>query len=50
MTITLKAMIETELSDVTLSAGKKLVLCSYYAEKGGLPVVYEKLRYLKKEC
>ena len=40
---TLKNMIEAELPDVTVSVGKNLGLCSFYAEKGGLLVGYEKL-------
>ena len=39
---TLKAMIETELPDVTVKIGKNLGLCSYYAERGGMLVGYEK--------
>ena len=39
---TLKAMIEAELPDVTVSVGKNLGLCSFYAEKGGLLVGFEK--------
>ena len=39
----LKAMIQAELPDVTVQIGKNLGLCSYYAEKGGLLVGYEKM-------
>jgi len=39
---TLKAMIEAELPCVTVKIGINLGLCSYYAEKGGLLVGYEK--------
>ena len=39
---TLKAMIKAELPDVTVSVGKNLGLCSFYAEKGGLLVGFEK--------
>ena len=39
---TLKAMIEAELPDVTVKIGKNLGLCSYYAERGGMLVGYEK--------
>ena len=38
----LKAKIEAELPNVTVSIGKNLGLCSYYAERGGLLVGYEK--------
>ena len=38
----LKEMIEAELPDVTVTVGKNLGLCSYYAERGGLLVGYEK--------
>ena len=38
----LKAMIEAELPEVTVSIGKNLGLCSYYAERGGMLVGYEK--------
>ena len=38
----LKNMIETELPLVTVSICKNLGLCSYYAERGGLLVGYEK--------
>ena len=40
---TLKRMIEAELPDVTVKIGKNLGLCSYYAEKGGLLVGFEKM-------
>ncbi len=40
---TLKQMIETDLPDVTVKIGKNLGLCSYYAEKGGLLVGFEKI-------
>ena len=40
---TLKGMIEAELPAVTVKIGKNLGLCSYYAEKGGLLVGFEKL-------
>lgn len=39
---TLKQMITTELPNVTVKIGKNLGLCSYYAERGGLLVGYEK--------
>ncbi len=39
----LKNMIEAELPDVTVQIGKNLGLCSYYAEKGGLLVGFEKM-------
>ena len=39
---TLKAMIEAELPDVTVKIGRNLGLCSYYAERGGMLVGYEK--------
>ncbi len=39
----LKDMIEAELPEVAVSIGKNLGLCSYYAERGGLLVGYEKL-------
>lgn len=39
---TLKAMIEAELPNVQVRIGKNLGLCSYYAERGGLLVGYEK--------
>lgn len=38
----LKQMIQSELPDVTVQIGKNLGLCSYYAERGGLLVGYEK--------
>ena len=38
----LKMMIEKELPKATVNIGKNLGLCSYYAEKGGLLVGYEK--------
>lgn len=38
----LKDMIETELPGVTVKTGINLGLCSYYAEKGGLLIGYEK--------
>ncbi len=38
----LKSMIEAELPEVTVKIGKNLGLCSYYAEKGGLLVGFEK--------
>lgn len=38
----LKAMIEAALPEVTVKVGKNLGLCSYYAEKGGLLVGFEK--------
>ena len=40
--LTLKGMIEAELPQVTVKIGKNLGLCSYYAERGGLLVGYEK--------
>ena len=40
---TLKNMIETDLPGVAVKIGKNLGLCSYYAEKGGLLVGFEKL-------
>lgn len=40
---TLKSMIEAELPGVTVKIGKNLGLCSYYAEKGGLLVGFEKI-------
>ena len=40
---TLKNMIETDLPDVVVKVGKNLGLCSYYAEKGGLLVGFEKV-------
>lgn len=39
----LKSMIEADLPGVTVKIGKNLGLCSYYAEKGGLLVGFEKL-------
>lgn len=41
--ITLKNMIEAELPDVTVRITVNLGLCSYYAEKGGLLVGFEKM-------
>ena len=38
----LKNMIETDLPNVTVKIGKNLGLCSFYAEKGGLLVGFEK--------
>lgn len=38
----LKKLIEAELPNVTVKIGKNLGLCSYYAERGGLLVGYEK--------
>lgn len=38
----LKSMIKAELPEVTVNIGKNLGLCSYYAEKGGLLVGFEK--------
>ena len=38
-----KSMIEAELPEVTVKIGINLGLCSYYAEKGGLLVGFEKL-------
>ena len=40
---TLKSMIEAELPNVTVKIDKNLGLFSYYAEKGGLLVGYEKI-------
>ena len=40
---TLKNMIETDLPGVDVKIGKNLGLCSFYAEKGGLLVGFEKL-------
>ena len=40
---TLQNMIETELPGVAVKIGKNLGLCSFYAEKGGLLVGFEKL-------
>ncbi|MBE6947905.1 MAG: DegV family EDD domain-containing protein [Ruminococcaceae bacterium] len=39
---TLKSMIEKELPGAVVKVGKNLGLCSYYAEKGGLLVGFEK--------
>lgn len=39
----LKAMIQAELPQVTVSIGENRGLCSYYAEIGGLLVGYEKM-------
>ena len=39
---TLKNMIETDLPDVAVKIGINLGLCSFYAEKGGLLVGFEK--------
>ena len=39
----LKSMIEKELPEAKVSIGINLGLCSYYAEKGGLLVGYEKM-------
>lgn len=39
----LKEMILAELPQVTVTVGKNLGLCSYYAEKGGLLVGFEKM-------
>ena len=39
---TLKDMIETDLPGVVVKIGKNLGLCSYYAEKGGVLVGFEK--------
>ena len=41
--LTLKSMIQAELPGVTVNIGKNLGLCSYYAERGGLLVGYEKI-------
>ena len=38
----LKAMINAELPQVTVKIGENLGLCSYYAERGGMLVGYEK--------
>ena len=38
----LKNLIQAELPNVTVKIGKNLGLCSYYAERGGLLVGYEK--------
>ena len=40
---TLKSMIEAELPEVTVNIGINLGLCSFYAEKGGLLVGFEKI-------
>ena len=40
---TLKNMIKTDLPGVVVKIGKNLGLCSYYAEKGGLLVGFEKM-------
>ena len=40
---TLKSMIEAELPEVTVNSGINLGLCSFYAEKGGLLVGFEKV-------
>ena len=40
---TLKSMIEAELPEVRVSIGINLGLCSFYAEKGGLLVGFEKM-------
>ena len=40
---TLKSMIEAELPEVTVNIGINLGLCSFYAEKGGLLVGFEKV-------
>jgi len=40
---TLKNMIETDLPGVAVKIGKNLGLCSFYAEKGGLLVGFEKI-------
>ena len=39
----LKEMILAELPQVMVTVGKNLGLCSYYAEKGGLLVGFEKM-------
>lgn len=39
----LKSMIEAELPEVTVNIGINLGLCSFYAEKGGLLVGFEKM-------
>lgn len=39
----LKSMIEAEFPKATVKIGKNLGLCSYYAEKGGLLVGFEKM-------
>ena len=41
--IKLKAMILAELPEVTVTIGKNLGLCSFYAEKGGLLVGFERI-------
>lgn len=38
----LKAMIEAELRNASVTIGKTMGLCSYYAERGGLMIGYEK--------
>ena len=38
----LKGMINAELPQATVKIGKNLGLCSYYAERGGMLVGYEK--------
>lgn len=38
----LKAMIKAELPNVTVKIGRNLGLFSYYAERGGMLVGYEK--------
>ena len=38
----LKAMINAELPQVTVKIGENLGLCSYYAERGGMLMGYEK--------
>ena len=40
---TLENLIETDLPNVTVKIGRNLGLCSFYAEKGGLLVGFEKL-------
>ena len=40
---TLKSMIQAELPEVTVNIGINLGLCSFYAEKGGLLVGFEKM-------
>ena len=40
--VALKDMIEAALPQVTVKIGKNLGLCSYYAERGGLLIGYEK--------
>ena len=40
---TLKSIIEAELPEVTVNIGINLGLCSFYAEKGGLLVGFEKV-------